>query len=161
MLAFSVSLTLIVLLCFVKLNTSKFYGHMTFRIKYITFGTSTAEKWKHSIRYLTLLLSTKELRGSTKELRFGNPLRFSSHNSDLGMKELLPLSGWYKYTEKYIQLHRCDVYVGNENVVGWFCSGNMCEIIGQEDARIVLTRKELIVNFFAILYFMNYNPSFH
>lgn len=93
MLAFSVSFTHIVLLCFVKLNTSKFYGHMIFRIKYITFGTSTAEKLKHSIRYFTVLLNTKELRGSTKELRFGNPLRFSSHNSDLGMKELLPLSG--------------------------------------------------------------------
>lgn len=77
------------------------------------------------------------------------------------MKELLPLSGWYKHTEKYPQLHRCDVCVGNEKVVRWFCSANMCEIIGQEVAHIVLTRKELIVNFFAILYFINYNPPFH
>lgn len=60
---------------------------MIFRMKYITFGTSTAKKLKCVIRcftscyYLPVLLNTKELRGSTKELRFGNPLRISSYVS--------------------------------------------------------------------------------
>lgn len=37
---------------------------------------------------------------------------------------------------------------------------NVHDIIDQEDARI-LTRQELILKLFSILYIMNYNPPFH
>lgn len=38
----------------------------------------------------------------------------------------------------------------------------MCEIIGQEDAHIVLTSILVsLLKLFSILYFINYNPSFH
>lgn len=33
------------------------------------------------------------------------------------MKELLPLSGWYKRVENYILLHSYDVCVVNEHVI--------------------------------------------
>lgn len=64
-----------------------------------TFGTSTAKKLKGAIRYFTscyyllVLLNTKELKNSTEDLGILCDFHPTSHNSDLGMKELLPLSG--------------------------------------------------------------------